>query len=145
MLMILEAAQYLIRNRGGSRITLRRVNSPDSIPLGGIGRALSRLSIGIDVGGTFTDIVVHDSEKDEVEVVEVATTPDDPSEAILSVLSSFGSRAAETEMISHATTIATNALLTHTRLAETALITNHGFRDILEIARQRRPELYNLR
>ena len=47
-------------------------------------------------------------------------------------------------IINHATTIATNALLTHTGIARTALITNEGFRDILEIGRQRRPELYNL-
>ncbi len=102
------------------------------------------LSIGVDVGGTFTDILVHDSEKDKIEVVKVPTTPKNPSHAILQALAGFGDRASEIKLISHATTIATNALLTHTGLAETALITNHGFRDILEIARQRRPELYNL-
>lgn len=105
------------------------------------------LSIGVDVGGTFTDTLVHDSGKadDELGVVRVPTTPMKPGEAILEALSGFRTRAPQVELISHATTIATNALLTHTGLARTALVTNHGFRDILEITRQRRPELYNLR
>ena len=50
----------------------------------------------------------------------------------------------QVSIINHATTIATNSLLTHTGIARTALITNDAFRDVLEIGRQRRPELYNL-
>ena len=62
----------------------------------------------------------------------------------LRALSEIKHRPSEIRFINHATTIATNALLTHTGLAKTAFITNKGFRDIIEIGRQRRPELYNL-
>ena len=102
------------------------------------------LSVGVDVGGTFTDVLLHDSSSGETQVVKVPTTVKEPAAAVLEALSQFRDRAPEVKLISHASTIATNALLTHVGLARTALITNHGFRDVLEIARQRRPELYNL-
>ncbi|MDA4111673.1 MAG: hydantoinase/oxoprolinase family protein [Thaumarchaeota archaeon] len=102
------------------------------------------LAIGIDVGGTFTDLVVHDPQKNETQVVKVPTSSKNPAEAILAALAQFRERASEIVLISHASTTATNALLTHTGLAKTALITNRGFKDVLEIARQRRPELYDL-
>jgi len=100
--------------------------------------------VGIDVGGTFTDIVVYDTDKNESQVLKLPTTPKNPGEAIVEGLSGFRKRAKEVGLISHASTIATNALLTHTGLARAALVTNRGFRDVLEIARQRRPELYDL-
>jgi len=101
-----------------------------------------QVAAGIDVGGTFTDIVVGDSEG--LVVLKLPTTAN-PSEAILQGLLRMGPGARDVSLISHATTLATNALLTHSGLARTALITNEGFRDVLEIGRQRRPELYNLR
>src|SRR5712692_7427523 len=103
------------------------------------------LFVGIDVGGTFTDIIVFDNEsRKRPEIVKVSTVPKQPSLAILEALKRYQDRAEQVALVSHATTIATNALLTHTGLAKTALITSHGFRDVLEIGRQRRPELYNL-
>jgi N-methylhydantoinase A len=103
------------------------------------------LFVGIDVGGTFTDIIVFDNESRKTpEIVKVPTVPKQPSFAILESLKRYQDRAEQVALVSHATTIATNALLTHTGLAKTALITNHGFRDVLEIGRQRRLEIYNL-
>ncbi len=101
--------------------------------------------VGVDVGGTFTDLVIfYEGSKELPEVVKVTTTPKQPEKAVVEALAKYQGRAEHVALVSHATTIATNALLTHRRLAKTALITNHGFRDILEIGRQRRPELYNL-
>ncbi len=103
------------------------------------------LFVGIDVGGTFTDIIVFDTASRKTpHVVKVPTVPKQPSFAILEALKRYQDRAEQVALVSHATTIATNALLTQTGLAKIALITNHGFRDVLEIGRQRRPEIYNL-
>src|SRR5437899_5250678 len=103
------------------------------------------LFVGTDVGGTFTDIVIFDEEsKYNLEVIKVPTNPKHPESAILEALEQYQNRTGQFALISHATTIATNNLLTQTGLAETALITNEGFRDVLEIGRQRRPEIYNL-
>jgi len=103
------------------------------------------LFVGIDVGGTFTDIIVFDGmSRKAPEIVKVPTVPKQPSFAILEALKPYQDRAEQVALVSHATTIATNALLTQTGLAKTALITNQYFRDVLEIGRQRRPEIYNL-
>jgi N-methylhydantoinase A len=105
---------------------------------------VGRFRIGIDVGGTFTDLILYDSKTRKSHVAKVLTTPNEPEIAILAGLRDLCREPKQVSLINHATTIATNALLTHTGIARTALITNHGFRDILEIGRQRRPELYNL-
>jgi N-methylhydantoinase A len=99
--------------------------------------------IGIDVGGTFTDLILYDPQTMESHIVKVPTT-DSPESAILIALPNLCKKPKQVTLINHATTIATNALLTHTGIAKTALITNNGFRDVLEIGRQRRPDLYNL-
>jgi len=100
--------------------------------------------IGVDVGGTFTDILIFDVVSNLTEVIKVPSTPSKPEDAIIGALESYRGRSKDVKLISHATTLATNALLTRTSLAKTALITNDGFRDILEIGRQRRAEIYNL-
>ncbi|MDH2899954.1 MAG: hydantoinase/oxoprolinase family protein [archaeon] len=101
------------------------------------------LYIGIDVGGTFTDVLVFDDETKNFAVNKVLTTKR-IEEGIVDALRNYSKRSNEVGLISHSTTVATNALLTHTGLAHTALITNEGFRDVLEIGRQRRAELYDL-
>ncbi|HZW57994.1 MAG TPA: hydantoinase/oxoprolinase family protein [Nitrososphaerales archaeon] len=106
-----------------------------------IGRS-PRIFVGVDVGGTFTDLILYESTSKETTVVKVPTSSKNIEEAIIDALSSADPLAVR--MISHATTTATNALLTGTGLAKTALVTNAGFRDVLEIGRQRRPEIYNL-
>ena len=95
------------------------------------------LAVGVDVGGTFTDIIIGDSAG--LTVLKLPTTSE-PAKAVLRGLRRLGPEVRQTSLISHATTLATNALLTHSGLPRTALVTNAGFRDILEIGRQRRPE-----
>jgi N-methylhydantoinase A len=105
---------------------------------------MGRFKIGVDVGGTFTDLILYDSKTMELHVAKLPTTTDNPEDAILATLCNICREPKQVKFINHATTIATNSLLTHTGIGKTALITNHGFKDVLEIARQRRPEIYNL-
>src|SRR5437879_2076512 len=103
------------------------------------------LLVGTDVGGTFTDIVIfEEGSRKAPEVIKVPTDPKRPELPIIKALAEYQGRTNQFALVSHATTIATNNLLTQSGLAETALITNEGFRDVLEIGRQRRPEIYNL-
>jgi N-methylhydantoinase A len=102
--------------------------------------------VGIDIGGTFTDLVATD-EKREVWKIKVLTTPTDPSigalVAVRRLLEKEGVDPRLVRVVIHATTLASNALLTG-NIPKTALVTTLGFRDVLEIGRQNRPELYNL-
>ncbi len=103
------------------------------------------LYIGVDVGGTFTDIVIFDEQAPwDIQMFKTPTSKD-PERAVFEALKQYRSTADKISLVTHATTVGTNALLTHSGLAKTALITNHGFRDVLQIGRQRRPELYNLK
>jgi len=103
--------------------------------------------IGVDSGGTFTDICLFEDVTGRLEVWKVPSTPDDPSRAIAQGtsegLSRVGETAAAVGFFGHGTTVATNALIQH-RGVPTGLITTEGFRDLLEIGRQKRPELYDL-
>src|SRR5262245_21594862 len=105
-----------------------------------------QLRIGADVGGTFTDIVVVDSDG-RVWTRKVPSTPPNFEQAILDavarVLQESGAAGADVAEVVHATTVATNAVLEH-RGARTALITTRGFRDVLELRRIRAPQLYDL-
>lgn len=109
--------------------------------MGNLGAAMPKMAIGVDVGGTFTDIMMLGP--GTVNLLKVPTTAD-PSIGAAEGLSRLGPSARRVSIISHATTLATNALLAGSGTAHTALITNEGFRDILEIGRQRRSELYDL-
>ncbi len=96
--------------------------------------------VGIDTGGTFTDFVWLDGDG-RLQIYKHLSTPTDPSQAVLAGLAT---QAGPPEaMIVHGSTVATNALLER-RGARTALITTAGFRDVLAIGRQNRPELYAL-
>ncbi len=106
------------------------------------------IRVGIDVGGTFTDLVAFDEATGEVSLVKVSTTPREPEVGVIEALREF-LRSHDPEhvsLVSHATTLATNALLGQEGLdlPPVALLTTEGFRDVLEIGRQRRPELYSL-
>lgn len=104
-----------------------------------IRRRASR-TIGADTGGTFTDLAWI--EGGEVRTEKVPSTPSAPGDAVLEGLTQL-SEVDERVHVVHGTTVALNALLTG-RVARTALITNAGFRDLIEIGRQDRPELYAL-
>ena len=103
--------------------------------------------VGVDSGGTFTDVCLFDDESGRVAVWKVNSTPDDPSRGIAQGveegLAWVGAAAGEVAYFGHGTTVATNALIQH-RGARTGLITTDGFRDLLEIGRQKRPDLYDL-
>lgn len=106
-----------------------------------------RLRVGIDVGGTFTDIVAVD-EQGALFYAKVPSTPADQSVGVVAaierLLDSLGLEASAIQRIAHGTTVATNTLL-EGRGARTALLTTKGFRDILHIGRQARPDLYDLK
>ena len=104
--------------------------------------------VGVDSGGTFTDICLVDEASGAVRVWKVPSTPGDPSLAIAQgvvdgLREAAHDTAASVRYFGHGTTVATNALIQH-RGAVTGLITTDGFRDLLEIGRQRRPHLYDL-
>jgi N-methylhydantoinase A len=103
--------------------------------------------IGVDSGGTFTDVCLFDDATGSVAVWKVASTPDDPSRGIAAGVAEALDRAAASPAtvayFGHGTTVSTNALIQH-RGARTGLITTDGFRDLLEIGRQKRPDLYDI-
>jgi len=105
------------------------------------------LRIGVDSGGTFTDICLFEESTGQIAVWKVSSTPADPSRAVVGgvaeALAQIGAQARDVSCFGHGTTVATNALIQH-RGALTGLITSDGFRDLLEIGRQKRPDLYDL-
>ena len=102
--------------------------------------------IGLDVGGTFTDFAVFDSARKAVLYHKVASTPANPAEAIRlglqQIIERYGIDPAEIQFLGHGTTVATNMVLER-KGAKAGLITTRGFRDVLEIGRQTRPNLYD--
>ena len=106
------------------------------------------MRIGIDSGGTFTDVVAYDPERGRLVFHKVASTPDDPAAGIVSgaleAAERAEMRAADVAMLIHGTTVATNQVLQRAG-ARVALITTAGFRDVLHIQRQSRPRMYDLR
>jgi N-methylhydantoinase A len=105
-------------------------------------------TLGVDVGGTFTDFYVLDPSTQGVLVHKRPSTPDDPSRAILAGLSemaeSLGLDVGQISRLAHGTTVATNALIERSG-GTVAMVTTKGFRDLLEIGRQIRPKIYDLK
>src|SRR5215218_4681252 len=101
--------------------------------------------LGVDVGGTFTDAVVFDGA--ELHTAKAPSTPDEVSRGVLAAveaaLSRVGAQANEVEVFAHGMTVGTNALLTESG-ARTAMVATEGFTDVLELARQNRPDLYRM-
>ena len=102
--------------------------------------------LAIDIGGTFTDATLIDEETGEVAIAKVLTTPADPSECFMQAaeraLTAGGIQAGQVRFVVHATTVATNAII-EGNIARSGFVTTDGFRDLLEIARQVRPSLYD--
>ncbi len=103
--------------------------------------------IGVDIGGTFTDVVLVDETRGGIAVVKVPTTPRDFCRGVVDALGAAmrerGVAAAEVSWLAHATTVVTNALL-EGKGARTALVTTRGMRDVLELRRSARASLYDL-
>ncbi len=109
---------------------------------------MGKFRVGIDIGGTFTDLVALEESTGELTNLKVPSTTERLVDGVADAFRRFVALVdhGEIDMIMHATTIATNAILGQVgfQLPKTALITTRGFRDVLEIGRQNRPELYNL-
>lgn len=108
--------------------------------------------IGVDTGGTFTDVCLYDEKTQEIVVTKVSSTPSDPGQAVMDGLLKIVSEHAAVALadadlsrvgyFAHGTTVATNALIQGSGI-KTGLITTGGFKDLLELGRQRRPKLYD--
>ena len=103
--------------------------------------------LGIDVGGTFTDFYLVNETSKQEHTLKVPSTPDDPSRAIVAgvttLLQRHGIPPQDISYLSHGTTVATNTILQHGG-ARVGMVTTAGFRDLLEIGRQKRPSVYDL-
>src|SRR5262249_33831560 len=106
-----------------------------------------RYRVGVDIGGTFTDLILDDDQSGELTVGKVLTTPSDPSQAVADVLQEALQRAEappqEVHHVTPGTSLVTNAIIER-KGAQTALLTTKGFRDAYEIAREHRYDLYDL-
>lgn len=113
----------------------------------GLTKRPPRFRAGVDVGGTFTDVLVHDDVTGSFTVSKTLTTPDDPSAGVLSAVASAIRQAdidsSDLDGLIHGTTLITNALIQRAG-APTALVTTLGFRDVLDIAREHRFDMYDL-
>ncbi len=104
-----------------------------------------RVRVGVDTGGTFTDVVAVDEDSGELVAVKTPSTPDDPAEGFLTgirkALTALGAGPADLASVSHGTTVATNQLLTGD-VTSLGFVTTEGFEHLLEIARQSVPDGY---
>ena len=104
---------------------------------------MAKLRVAVDVGGTFTDICVMNEETGAMAIAKVPSTPKDPIEAIMSgVRDAAGVDLRDVVLFSHGTTVATNALITR-NLPSAALVATTGFRDIIEIRRGTKADLWD--
>ena len=101
------------------------------------------LRIGVDIGGTFTDVTVMDTGDGSVTFGKSLSTPDDLVRGILDAIGVTGRSPRDAEFIIHGSTVAINAILER-KGAKTALVTTEGFRDVYEIGRVNRPDSFNL-
>src|ERR1700727_855024 len=103
--------------------------------------------IGIDIGGTFTDVAMVDEASGRIGIAKVLTTPHDFGEAVIDGIRQGLDRhviyPASVALLSHATTVVTNALLEH-KGARAGFVATRGFRDLLELRRSSRSDLYDL-
>ena len=105
------------------------------------------MKLGVDIGGTFTDFVLLDETTGRLFSEKVLTTPDDPSRGVLqgidSILTKNGLYPGAVRQVIHGTTLVANALIER-KGVKTALVTSRGFRDVLEIGREWRYDIYDL-
>ena len=102
------------------------------------------MRIGVDIGGTFTDVVVFDEESGEVTLAKALTTPSELARGVQEGLARTGAPLGEASLLIHGSTVVVNAIIER-KGAKTALVTTRGFRDVYEIGRINRPESFNLR
>ncbi|MBT5037388.1 MAG: hydantoinase/oxoprolinase family protein, partial [Rhodospirillaceae bacterium] len=103
---------------------------------------MSNLRVAVDIGGTFTDICIMDEASGKVRVAKTPSTPDDPLEGAMNGLGEAKVDLNDVSLFSHGTTVATNALITR-RLPPAAMVCTRGFRDVIEIRRANKEELWD--
>ncbi len=103
---------------------------------------MTHLRVAVDVGGTFTDVCVLDETTSDVSVAKVPSTPADPMEAVMAGVAAAGVDLRDVALFSHGTTVATNALITR-RFPPVAMVTTRGFRDVIEIRRGTKQDLWD--
>ncbi|BAU26655.1 N-methylhydantoinase A [Aneurinibacillus soli] len=103
---------------------------------------MGKYNVAVDVGGTFTDVFVFDEETGKIAVTKVSSTPDNPARGILQGIHDSAVPPSEIALFSHGTTVGTNALITR-RLPKTVFIATKGFRDVPEIRRGTKLELWD--
>ena len=103
---------------------------------------MGKTRIAVDVGGTFTDVCIMDEDNGEIRIQKTASTPDDPMKAIINGIEAAQVDLSDVEMFSHGTTVATNALITR-NMPRTAMICTEGFRDVVEIRRANKEDLWD--
>ncbi len=108
-----------------------------------MGDSQNELIAGIDVGGTFTDLVQLDQSTGRVRLSKVPTTPENQAQGVMAALRDADCDLAMLSLIIHGTTTTTNAVLER-KLSRTGLITTQGFRDVLELGRRTRPQAYGM-
>ena len=105
------------------------------------------LRVGVDVGGTFTDVVLWDADARQATVYKLPSTPDDPADAarrdVETVVTMAGRGLSELAQVFHGTTLATNIVLERGG-ARVGFITTEGFRDVLHAARHKKPHPFSL-
>ena len=111
---------------------------------GTAGETAAGAVVGVDVGGTFTDLVELAPATGQVRLAKVASTLDNQAHGVLNALSEAGSDLPTLGLIVHGTTTTTNAVLER-KLSKTGLITTQGFRDVLELGRRTRPQAYGMK
>ena len=99
--------------------------------------------VGVDVGGTFTDLISFDANSDTVRIAKVLSTPENQAFGVMKALETAEANLQSVETLIHGTTVTTNALLER-KISRVGLITTKGFRDVLELGRRTRPKPYGM-
>ncbi len=102
---------------------------------------MANLRVAVDIGGTFTDICIMDQDSGTIRIAKTASTPD-PIDGVMTGLASAKVDLGDVVLFSHGTTVATNALITR-RLPRTAMVCTRGFRDVIEIRRANKEDLWD--
>ena len=103
---------------------------------------MTKLRVAVDIGGTFTDICILDEDSGALRVAKTASTPDDPLVGAMRGLGEANVDLRDVTLFSHGTTVATNALITR-RLPPAAMICTEGYRDVIEIRRSNKEDLWD--
>lgn len=103
---------------------------------------MANTRVAVDVGGTFTDICIMDETTGKIRIEKTSSTPDDPMRAVMDGIEVAGIDLSDVSMFSHGTTVATNALITR-NLPRTAMVCTEGFRDVVEIRRANKEDLWD--